>query len=234
MVCTTIGDLCFGFRNLVKNPRFALISTGSLALGIGASTAMFSVIYAVLLNPFPYKDVDHLASIVLEDPNGRGEVACVARPKYDFRVVSQAHRPKVRWLEASLKGLLLLRCVRIRDVTVVHDQERSKVSILRVPSGAGQGREHLLAGIRSGLGVGVIHTQTSTSWPPGHLSASAANSSWLVKVSVPSSLPWISLREAKTVMLFSAFIVNAVMMSFLTLARSKPVVDDIHGSTRGR
>jgi hypothetical protein len=54
--------------------------------------------------------------------------------------------------------------------------------------------------------------QTSTRRPPGHLSASAANSSWLVKVSVPSPLPWLSFREAKAVMLFSESIVNTVML----------------------
>jgi predicted permease len=63
-------DLRFGIRNLIKNPGFAVIAAGSLALGIGASTAMYSVIYAVILDPFPYKDVDHLATIALRQPGG--------------------------------------------------------------------------------------------------------------------------------------------------------------------
>ena len=65
-----LSDLRFGIRNLIKNPGFALIAAGSLALGIGASTAMYSVIYAVILDPFPYKDVDHLATIALRQPGG--------------------------------------------------------------------------------------------------------------------------------------------------------------------
>jgi hypothetical protein len=41
------------------------MTAGSIALGIGAITAMYSVIYAVLLDPFPYKDVAHLVSPAL-------------------------------------------------------------------------------------------------------------------------------------------------------------------------
>jgi putative ABC transport system permease protein len=67
-----LSDLRFGIRNLAKSPGFALIAAGSLALGIGASTAMYSVIYAVILDPFPYKDVDHLATIALRQPGGHG------------------------------------------------------------------------------------------------------------------------------------------------------------------
>src|SRR5450755_2130876 len=66
-----LNDFRFGIRNLAKNPGFAIIAAGSLALGIGASTAMYSVIYAVILNPFPYKDVDHLATIALREPGRR-------------------------------------------------------------------------------------------------------------------------------------------------------------------
>jgi predicted permease len=45
---------------------------GSLALGIGATTAMFSVIYAVLIDPFPYKDVANLVSPIIQEPGRRG------------------------------------------------------------------------------------------------------------------------------------------------------------------
>jgi putative ABC transport system permease protein len=65
-------DIRFGIRNLFKSPGFALMAIGSLALGIGATTAMYSVIYAVLIDPFPYKDVAHLVSPVLREPDRRG------------------------------------------------------------------------------------------------------------------------------------------------------------------
>ena len=56
-------DLRFGARNLSKTRSFTAIAIGSLALGIGGSTAMYSVIHAVILDPFPYQDPDHLMSV---------------------------------------------------------------------------------------------------------------------------------------------------------------------------
>ena len=64
-------DIRFSLRNLRKSPGLTLMTAGSLALGIGATTAMYSVIYAVLLDPFPYKDVAHLVSPILQEPGSR-------------------------------------------------------------------------------------------------------------------------------------------------------------------
>src|SRR5947207_7027358 len=60
-----LEDLRFAFRQRVKNPVFPLIAIFALALGIGANTAIFSVVNAVLLKPLPYPDADKL--IVLRE-----------------------------------------------------------------------------------------------------------------------------------------------------------------------
>lgn len=67
-----LQDVRFGFRSLRKSPGFTAAALCSLALGIMATTAMYSVVYAVVLDPFPYKDVDSLTSVRVWDPGGRG------------------------------------------------------------------------------------------------------------------------------------------------------------------
>ncbi|HEV8495352.1 MAG TPA: ABC transporter permease [Gemmatimonadaceae bacterium] len=70
---TLSRDLALGARTLRNNPAFAITAIVTLALGIGASTAIFSVVNAVLLRPLPYGDADHLA-IITQDLRARGVV----------------------------------------------------------------------------------------------------------------------------------------------------------------
>ena len=58
-----IQDLRYGLRMLVKNPGFTAVAVIALALGIGSSTAVFSVINAVLIRPLPYKNPDRIVRV---------------------------------------------------------------------------------------------------------------------------------------------------------------------------
>jgi hypothetical protein len=67
---TFVQDLRYALRQLGKSPAFTWTAVLSLGLGIGATTAVFSVVYAVLMNPYPYRDADRLVHIVLDKKTG--------------------------------------------------------------------------------------------------------------------------------------------------------------------
>src|SRR5215831_21343143 len=60
-------NIRYGLRRLRKQPAFTALAVTTLALGVGATTTIFSIIHSVLLNPFPYADADRVAVIQIQD-----------------------------------------------------------------------------------------------------------------------------------------------------------------------
>src|SRR5690349_20397593 len=71
-----------GVRAIGRSPGFALTAILSLALGIGATTTIFSVVHAVVLDPFPYADPDRLVSVSVVGPDGRGNFSTFTIDEY--------------------------------------------------------------------------------------------------------------------------------------------------------
>jgi putative ABC transport system permease protein len=99
------GDIRYAVRNLIKRPGFTAIALITLALGIGANTAIFSAINALLINPLPFPDQDRVVAIWDKEPSHGVERNEVAVANYlDWRAQSQSfeHLALERWWSTNL------------------------------------------------------------------------------------------------------------------------------------
>ena len=81
-----VKDIRYGIRTLVKSPGFALVTVLTLGLGIGANTAIFSLISGVSLKPLPYANADRLVLVRQSAPGAsRPNAGVSVQEYYDYR-----------------------------------------------------------------------------------------------------------------------------------------------------
>jgi len=82
-VRTLLQDVRYGLRMLVKKPTFTIVAVLMLALGVGANTAIFSIVNAVLLRSLPYRDPDRLVRIFFNEPGVGLQDVRFSKPELD-------------------------------------------------------------------------------------------------------------------------------------------------------
>ncbi len=117
---TLLLDVKYAFRMLRKQPGFTILALATLALGIGATTAIFSVLYAVLLRPLPYRDADRVVRAFANTSNGRESGAS----RLDFE----------DW-RAQSRSFSTLAAYRGESADILGGSEPERVVTLQVSSG---------------------------------------------------------------------------------------------------
>jgi predicted permease len=133
-------DLRYAFRMLAKNPGFTAIAVVTLALGIGANTALFSVVNGVLLNPLPFHEPDRLVAVYSKTTEGQDSIsypnfldwehdnrsfsALAAFRPYDFNLtgLGEPERVKSNMVSYSFFSVLGVKPVQGRVFTEQEDQ----------------------------------------------------------------------------------------------------------------
>src|SRR5712691_10166617 len=95
---SVLSDCRYGIRQLRKNPGATAVMVFTLALGIGATTAIFSVVYGVLLRPLPYTDANRIMAVF--EVNSEGRWTHLADPNFDdFRDQNRSFQAIAKYSE---------------------------------------------------------------------------------------------------------------------------------------
>jgi putative ABC transport system permease protein len=143
-----IQDLRFGVRMLLKNPGFTLTAVFTLALGIGANTAIFSVLYGVLLKPLPYSDPDAVVRV------------WQAAPASGFAQLGMSEAQLVR-LRAGNQSFQQIGGYALRSANLTNQDETHRIAMARVTAGVFE-----VLGIQPALGRAFLREDEAPGGQP--------------------------------------------------------------------
>ncbi|HYL91809.1 MAG TPA: ABC transporter permease, partial [Alphaproteobacteria bacterium] len=134
---TLLNDVRFGARMLRKNPAFTLVAALTLALGIGANTAIFTVINAVFLHPIPVENPQRMVSLFTTDQRNRGQLT-------NFLPVSYPNGLDIQKQAQSFSGVALVSGTGV-SMTVDGQADRYGAAVV-------SGNYFDVLGVRAALG----------------------------------------------------------------------------------
>src|SRR3954453_10286248 len=119
---TLFQDMRYGARMLIKNPGFTVVAVIALALGIGANTAIFSVVNGVLLRPLPYHEPDRLVRLFTAYRGSGVDRYSVSQPEFmDYKSLTQVFENAAAYAGAGLTLTGTGEPERVRGIAATRD-----------------------------------------------------------------------------------------------------------------
>ena len=115
-----MNDLKFAFRQLLKNPGFTAVAGLTLALGIGATTAIFSVVYAVVLRPLPFPESERLVALWTQTP------------QFDRLPMAAANHRDLKSQNTVFEDIAILS--RVGSYNLTGDGEPERLQVTHIPA----------------------------------------------------------------------------------------------------
>src|SRR5262245_22955466 len=115
-------DLRYGARTLMKRPGFTLIAVVTLALGIGANTAIFSVVHTVLLKPLPFAAPERLMAVGSTQTTDRSVFGTLSYPDFaDFKLKNQVFERLAAYQTRGFTWMFDSGAIRLRGAVIGAD-----------------------------------------------------------------------------------------------------------------